>query len=695
MGRVPHVRKMRRFTKILVANRGEIARRVLRTLREMGIASAAVYSDADAGAPHVGEADEAVRIGPAPSLESYLDIDRILQAACAVGADAVHPGYGFLAENASFAERCEQAGLVFIGPPADAIRKMGSKIEAKAIMTKAGVPIIPGFPAEGLSDGEIASEIGKIGLPVLLKASAGGGGKGMRIVREMAALDEALAGARREAEAAFGDATLLVERYFDSPRHIEVQIFGDAQGRVIHCFERECSIQRRYQKVIEEAPSPAVDEALRKRIGATAVTAGKTIGYVGAGTVEFLLDVSGEFYFLEMNTRLQVEHPVTEAVTGLDLVQMQIRVAQGDPLPLTQDQLSLSGHAIEARLYAEDPAQDFLPATGRVALWETDPLPGLRYDSGVEEGTEVSVHYDPMLAKVIAHGATRDEATARLTYALRRLGVAGVTTNRGLLLSVLTHPAFAAGDLDTHFIERHLPPEARRAPRDPETLRLHAAAVALYGHEQRRAAGSPLPPSILSGWRNNRWRPQDVRFEADGETMEVLYIAGADGSFEVWVNRVAPEGDGQERMGPGKGKRDGAGGPSRALVSDFGEAGLVLELDGVRRRFRVVEDATRLFVHGAGGTSELHPIPRFRQAGTEELAGGCVAPMTGVIRKVNVSAGDAVEEGMVLLVLEAMKMEHQLVAHAAGVVSEVRVEVGQMVDPDEVLVVLEARDASG
>jgi acetyl-CoA carboxylase biotin carboxylase subunit len=685
---------MRHFGKILVANRGEIARRVLRTLREMGIASVAVYSDADAGAPHVAEADEAVRIGPPPSRESYLDIDRILHAARAVGADAIHPGYGFLAENAFFAERCEQAGLVFIGPPVDAIRKMGSKIEAKAIMAKAGVPIIPGFAAEGLSDGDIGSEIGKIGLPVLLKASAGGGGKGMRIVRDRAALGEALAGARREAEAAFGDSTLLVERYFDAPRHIEVQIFGDAQGRVIHCFERECSIQRRYQKVIEEAPSPAVDEALRTRLGAAAVTAGKTIGYVGAGTVEFLLDASGEFYFLEMNTRLQVEHPVTEAVTGLDLVQMQIRVAQGHPLPLTQDQISLNGHAIEARLYAEDPAQDFLPATGRVALWEPDPLPGLRYDSGVQEGTEVSVHYDPMLAKVIAHGATRDEATARLAHALRCLGVAGITTNRDLLLSVLTHAAFAAGDLDTHFIERHLPPEVRQARLDPETLRLHAAAAALYGHE-RRAGGGPLPPSIPSGWRNNRWRPQDVRFEGGGEALEVRYVANADGSFEVGVEPVAPEGNGPERAAAGKGTGDGAGGLARARVSDFGEAGLVVELDGVRRRFRVVDGGERVFVHGAGGTSELHSIPRFRHAGAEELAGGCVAPMTGVIRKVNVSAGDTVEEGMVLLVLEAMKMEHQLVAHTAGVVSEVRVEVGQMVDPDEVLVILEAADASG
>ncbi len=688
--------EMRRFGKILVANRGEIARRVLRTLREMGIASVAVYSDADSDAPHVREADEAVRIGPPPSLQSYLDGDRILRAARAVGADAVHPGYGFLAENASFAERCDQAGLVFIGPPVDAIRKMGSKIAAKTIMAKAGVPVIPGFAAEGLSDGDIASQAERVGLPVLIKAAAGGGGKGMRIVRDLGTLGEALGGARREAEAAFGDATLLVERYLDAPRHIEVQIFGDSDGHVIHCFERECSIQRRYQKIIEEAPSPAVHEELRARMGAAAVAAGEAIGYVGAGTVEFLLDAAGEFYFLEMNTRLQVEHPVTEAVTGLDLVRLQILVAQGHPLPVTQDRVSLASHAVEARLYAEDAARDFLPATGRVVLWEPAQLPAVRYDTGIEEGTEVSVHYDPLLAKVIAHGTTREEAIGRLVQALRRLGVAGVTTNREFLLSVLTHPAFEAGDLDTHFIDKHLLPDAWRAPRDAEIMRLHAVAAALYDHESRRAAPGPLPPSIPSGWRNNRWRPQDVRFDANGETIEVRYVANTDGSFEVEVERVATNDSETENAGGARGKKetgdtDAAGGAVRALVFDFAQAGLVVEFGGVRRGFRIAQDGERVFVHGLGGTSELRMVPRFSHAsGGEELAGGCVAPMTGVIRKVNVSVGDVVEEGTVLLVLEAMKMEHQLVAHAAGVVSEVRVEVGQMVDPDDVLIVLEA-----
>src|SRR5882672_2692718 len=414
----------RSFDKILVANRGEIARRVFRTVRAMGIASVAVYSDADAEAPHVAEADEAVRLGPAPSRESYLAIDRILAAAAQVGADAIHPGYGFLSENAEFAARCAERGIVFIGPPVDAIRRMGSKIEAKAIMAAAGVPVVPGTVGTGLSDAALTAEAKTIGTPLLIKASAGGGGKGMRIVRDLVDLPEALAAARREATNAFGDDTLLLERYFAAPRHVEIQIFGDTQGTVVHCFERECSIQRRYQKIIEEAPSPAVDAQLRARMGAAAVAAGKAIGYVGAGTVEFILDAAGEFYFLEVNTRLQVEHPVTEMVTGLDLVRWQILVAAGEPLPLSQDALAISGHAIEARLYAEDPANDFLPSTGRVAIWEPVELPGVRYDSGVATGTVVGVHYDPLLAKIIAHGATRAEATARLVAALRRLGVA-------------------------------------------------------------------------------------------------------------------------------------------------------------------------------------------------------------------------------------------------------------------------------
>jgi len=653
--------------KVLVANRGEIARRIFRTLRRLGIASVAVYSDADADAPHAAEADESLRIGPAPSLESYLDADRVLAAARAVAADAVHPGYGFLAENADFAARCVDAGLIFIGPPVEAIRQMGSKVGARALIAKAGVPVVPGVSGAGLDDRKLADAAARLGAPLLIKASAGGGGKGMRLVRDLAGLPAALAAARREAQRAFGDDTLLLERYFDAPRHVELQIFGDTHGRVIHLFERECSIQRRFQKVIEEAPSVAVDAALRARMGAAAVAAGKAIGYTGAGTVEFILDRDGQFYFLEVNTRLQVEHPVTEAITGLDLVELQVRVAQGEPLPFAEQDLRIQGHAIEARLYAEDPAADFLPAAGRIALWQPAVVPGVRYDSGIEAGSEVSVHYDPLLAKIVAHGATRDEACRRLTTALRRLGVAGVTTNRDLLLAVLTHPAFGAGELDTHFIERHVPAAARTPPSDPTADRLHAIVAALDGHERRRRAGGPLPDGIPSGWRNNRWRPQDASFRVGDEVIEVRYVAAGDGGFEVEAN-------GQQ---------------SRVRIGAATDDAIELEVDAVRRRFAVALQGDRVYLHGPLGSAELSEVPRFAPRWSDDTVGGCLAPMPGIVRQVLVAVGDAVEKGAVMVILEAMKMEHPLVAHAPGTVKEVRVAVGQMVDPDAVMVVVE------
>ncbi|MCC6763218.1 MAG: ATP-grasp domain-containing protein [Deltaproteobacteria bacterium] len=656
--------------KVLVANRGEIARRVLRTVRAMGLASVAVYSDADAGAPHVAEADEAVRIGPAPSRESYLAIDRILEAARATGADAIHPGYGFLSENAEFAARVAEAGRVFVGPPVEAIRRMGSKIAAKEIMAAAGVPVVPGASLAELPLKESLAAARGIGFPILIKASAGGGGKGMRIVREEAAFTDAIATARREAENAFGDGTLLIERYFDAPRHVEIQIFGDPHGNVVHLGERECSIQRRYQKIIEEAPSPAVDTELRTRMGEAAVAAARAIGYVGAGTVEFILDQEGAFYFLEVNTRLQVEHPVTEAVTGLDLVRWQILVAAGAPLPLVQADVGLRGHAIEARLYAEDPAGDFLPATGAVALWQPLDLPGVRYDSGVESGSEVGVHYDPLLAKIIAHAPTRAEATRLLRRALAGLGVGPITTNRDFLLAVLDHEAFGVGALHTHFIEQHLPPAARRTPRTPAHDRIHAIAAALWEHARRRRAGGPLPESLPSGWRNSRWRAQDAAYLVGGEPVEVRYVAEPGDRFVL-------EGD------P----------PASALVHAVDGRGIAVEIDGVRRRFAVVACDDALVVHGPLGTAALVPVPRFPPAEREDLAGGCLAPMTGIIREVRVSEGDEVEKGTVLLVLEAMKMEHQMIARDVGVVKQVRVEVGQMVDPDEVLVVVEPRES--
>jgi acetyl-CoA carboxylase biotin carboxylase subunit len=655
--------------KLLIANRGEIARRVMRTCRGLGIQTVAVYSDADARAPHVDEADEAVRIGPAPSLESYLAIDRLLAAAAATGADAVHPGYGFLAENAEFAERCAAAGLLFVGPPPAVIRRMGSKVGAREIMAAAGVPVVPGASGAGLADAALRAAAERVGFPLLIKASAGGGGKGMRLIREPAALADGLAAARREARRAFGDDTLLIERYFDAPRHIEVQIFGDATGRVLHLFERECSIQRRFQKVIEEAPSPVVDAALRARLGEAAVAAGQAIGYVGAGTVEFIVDQRGDFYFLEVNTRLQVEHAVTEAITGLDLVALQLRVAAGEPLPPALGAVAIDGHAIEARLYAEAPERDFLPATGRLALWAPPAVPGVRWDSGVEQGSEVSVHYDPLLAKVIAHGPSRAVATDRLRAALRGLAVGGVATNRDFLLAVLAHPQFAAGAIDTHFIDRHLPAPARAAVRDPAVDRIHAIAAAIDGHQRRRAAGdSPLPPSIPSGWRNNRWRPQDAVFLCGGERIEVQYVAEADGSFTVAC-----------------GERGG-----RVLCLDWHPTAMALEIDGVRRRFAVAVDGDTTYLHGPLGGATLVEQPRFAVRGGDELMSGCLAPMPGIVRQVLVKPGDKVTKGTVMVILEAMKMEHPLTANAPATVTAVRVEVGQMVDPDAVMVVLEA-----
>jgi len=656
------------FEKVLVANRGEIARRVLRTLRKLGISSVAVYSDADAAAAHVAEADEAVHIGPAPARESYLSIDAILEAVRATGADALHPGYGFLAENPEFARRCAEAGVVFVGPSADAIRRMGSKIEAKALMAAAGVPVIPGFACAERGEDEIAAAAAQLGFPVLVKASAGGGGRGMRIVHEAQKLPKALAAAQREAERAFGDGTLLLEKYVDAPRHIEVQIFGDTDGNVIHLFERECSIQRRHQKVIEEAPSPAVDERLRSRMGAAAVAAGKALGYVGAGTVEFVLDADGEFHFLEVNTRLQVEHPVTEAITGLNLVALQLSVAAGEPLPFDQDGLSVEGHAIEARLYAEDPRRNFLPATGELVLFEPAALPGVRVDSGVEEGDAVGVHYDPLLAKLIAHGATRDEAARRLVVALRRLAIGGIRNNRDFLVAALEHPAFLAGALDTHFIERHLPPEARCPAREAGAERAHAIAAGMFEHALRGRESSPLPPSIPSGWRNNRALPQAVRYAIDGVAFEVQYVAQPDDHFDVEVDGVA----------------------SRVVRRGADARGVDLEIDGVRRRYRVASRGTRVFVHSQLGTIDFERVARFPAPPDAAVGGGCVAPMTGVVRTLNVAAGDRVKKGAVLLVLEAMKMDHPLVAHADGVVREVHVEVGQRVDPDDVLIDVDA-----
>ena len=631
----------------------------------MGIATVAVYSDADANMPFVSEADEAVRIGPAPSSESYLRIDNILEAVVLSRSDAVHPGYGFLAVNAAFAEACAQAGVTFIGPTADAIRAMGSKREAKALVSKAGVPVIPGYDGADQNPEVLAKRAIEIGFPVLLKASAGGGGKGMKLVRDQAGLGDAIASAAREGESAFGDGTLLVEKYIDDPRHVEIQILGDSHGNLIHLNERECSIQRRHQKVIEEAPSPALDAALRKKMGEAAVLCGEAIGYQNAGTVEFILAPDRSFYFLEVNTRLQVEHPVTECLTGLDLVEEQIRVAQGEPLRTSQNDVKFDGAAVEVRLYAEDPAGGFLPQSGPVVDWHLPAAEGLRVDSGVESGSEVGIHYDPMLAKIITSGESRDHALQRMRSALRSLSVQGLTTNRDFLLRVLSHPAFIAGEIDTHFIERHMKDGLLAAI--PEADENDAAMVAALAEQQSRDLDRALLPDLPSGWRNNYHSPQWVEYGIGERDLRVEYRHRGERRFDLWV------GDLEREM----------------KVVSWEDPYLVFEDGAHRRRARVRFSGDRVFVHTMDYSVGLMRKPRFPDLSAMVPAGGCVAPMPGKVIEVRVAEGDRVGAGQVLLIMEAMKMEHSVTAPQDGTVAQVSVGAGDQVDADALLVVVE------
>jgi acetyl-CoA carboxylase biotin carboxylase subunit len=659
---------MAHIEKILIANRGEIAARVIRTCRAMGIATVAVYADPDREAPFVRAADEAVSIGPPVSTSSFLAIEAMLDVARRTGADAIHPGYGFLSENADFAQACADARVVFIGPSPEAIRRMGSKIEAKRIMEAAGVPVVPGFAVAGLDDRRLAERARKVGYPLLVKASAGGGGRGMRLVQDPSALGAALEAARREAKSAFGDDALLVERYLTAPRHVEIQILGDTHGTLLHCFERECSVQRRHQKILEESPSPALDDARRRRMCDAALAAGRAIAYHNAGTVEFVVDASGDFYFLEVNTRLQVEHPVTEEVTGLDLVRLQILVAQGEPLPLRQEDLVLRGHAIEARVYAEDPRTDFLPSTGTLVVWEEGQAPGIRWESGVETGSEVGIHYDPMLAKVIAHGPSRAEALTRLARALATTRAHGVQTNIPVLLDVLRHPEFVAGRFDTHFIGTQVIPGREPTDEECEADRVHAVAVALWLQERRRAEATVLR-GLPSGWRNNPSQPQQVSFRSGDATIAVTYRVRAPARIEVTVDGASHE----------------------VSVLTWGADHVAILFDGVRRACRIATRDDVCWVQSVLGSSELHEVPRFPPPASEEAHGGCLAPMPGRVLAIRCAPGDRVVRGQVLAVLEAMKMEHEVRAPEDGVVRTVPVEPGQQVNAGDVLVVVDAQ----
>jgi len=664
------------IAKLLVANRGEIARRVLRAARGMGIATVAVFSDPDRDALFVAEADEAVPLGGVTPAESYLRVDAVLEAAERTGADAVHPGYGFLAENPELAAGCRKRGITFVGPPPEVLAVLGDKVEAKRVMAAAGVPVLPGAEVTGLDGGELAAAAERVGLPVMVKATFGGGGIGMRAVREPAELQAAVDAARRQAGAAFGDDAVFLERFLQAPRHVEVQVLADAHGRVVHLFERECSVQRRHQKLVEEAPSLAVNADLRRRLGDAAVAAAEAVGYVGAGTVEFLLEPGGSFFFLEVNPRIQVEHPVTEAVTGLDLVRLQLLVATGEPLPDEAVRATLRGHAVEARLYAEDPVRGFLPQAGTLHRFRVEG-PGVRVDAGVGDGSVVGVHYDPLLAKVIAHAPSRAEAAGLLAAALDGARLHGVTTNRDLLVGVLRHPAFLAGDVDTAFLERHPPAELAARPRDPQAGRLHATAAALAAQAARRAA-APVQTTIPSGWRNNPSQLQRVEVDGEEGVLAVGYRFGRGGALE------ALEVDGEPLPGARLWAARPAG-PDGWLVD--------LEAGGVRRRFEVHRVGDVHYLDGPLGHTELRERPRFPEpAAAAATKGSLASPLPGIVRRVAVRPGELVAAGALLVVVEAMKLEHRIAAPTAGRVREVLVGEGQEVDAGAPVAVLEEAD---
>jgi acetyl-CoA/propionyl-CoA carboxylase, biotin carboxylase, biotin carboxyl carrier protein len=658
------------FHTVLVANRGEIAVRVIRTLRAMGIRSVAVYSDADADARHVRDADVAVRLGPPPATQSYLSIPRILDAAARTGAQAVHPGYGFLSENAAFARACAQAGLVFVGPPAASIEVMGDKIRAKQTVTAAGVPVVPGSDTSGLDDSGLDEGLAvaarSIGYPVMLKPSAGGGGKGMRTVHRAQDLAEAIAGARREASAAFGDTTLLVEQLVMNPRHIEIQVLADAHGGVVHLGERECSLQRRHQKIVEETPSVLLDDGHRARMGSAAVAVARAVGYTGAGTVEFLVPAEDpdQFFFLEMNTRLQVEHPVTELVTGLDLVELQLRVAAGEPLPLRQDDVRHDGHAVQARIYAEDPARGFLPTGGQV-LQITEPTgTGIRVDSGLVPGGTVSSDYDPLLAKIIAHGPDRDTALRRLDGALAQTSILGLGTNTGFLRALLADTDVRAGRLDTGLVERGI--KGWVGEELPDDVAAAAGLLALLALEP---AGPVVDPfTIPGGWRVGE--PAWIRWQLLATDLVEIRTRGRATAAEIAVGQGAPV--------PASAWWDGED--------------LVATVDGITHHYSWARDGAVVWLGRDGYSWALRKLDVARRADSDVVAAGPVlAPMPGTVTVVDVDEGQQVTAGARLLIIEAMKMEHVLTAPTDGVVRDLNARPGSTVERDTVLLTLEGR----
>ncbi len=657
---------------LLIANRGEIACRVIRTARRLGLRTIAVYSDADRDAQHVRAADEAHPIGPAPARESYLRIDRILDAAKKSGAEAIHPGYGFLSENAEFADACAKADIVFVGPPASAIRAMGSKSAAKALIEKTRVPLVPGYHGDDQAEAKLASEAERIGYPVLIKASAGGGGKGMRIVEREGDFSAALASARREAASSFGDDRVLVEKYLTKPRHIEIQVFADDHGNAVYLHERDCSIQRRHQKVLEEAPAPGMTPARRKEMGEAAVAAARAVGYRGAGTVEFIAE--GErFYFMEMNTRLQVEHPVTEMITGQDLVEWQLRVASGETLPLRQEQIPLDGHAMEVRLYAEDPSKDFLPQTGTLHhLRFPEASSEVRIDTGVTEGDTIGIHYDPMIAKVIVHAADRESCARRLAQAMAEVEVVGLGTNAAFLKRLAEHPAFVRGEVDTGFLGRHGDEVIPKEELATDRILALAALAKLDAIARASAAASARSADPHSPWSGSRgWRLNEAG---------LTRLKWQDGERIVDVTAHV-DGDGYRLDLPGA---------SVAASATADGTRLAASIDGVSARAAVVFHGDEATVFDGGTSHRLAFVDPTRRAGEDAgAAGRLTAPMPGKLVQVLVKPGDTVEKGQPLVVLEAMKMEHTVKAPRAGRIAQVGYAAGEQVEEGASLVELE------
>jgi len=672
------------FDTVLIANRGEIAVRVIRTLRALGIRSVAVFSDADAGARHVAEADVAVHIGPTPAAASYLDIQVVVDAALRTRAQAVHPGYGFLSENAAFARACADAGLVFIGPPVSAIEAMGDKIRAKATVSAAGVPVVPGGGAPGMSDEELARLAVETGFPVLLKPSAGGGGKGMRLVTAADQLADSIAGARREAKGGFGDDTLLVERFVTDPRHIEIQVLADAHGTVLHLGERECSLQRRHQKIIEEAPSPLLTEVQRQAMGSAAVEAARSVGYTGAGTVEFIVSGSNpdDYFFLEMNTRLQVEHPVTEMVTGLDLVELQLRVASGEKLAFTQDDVVLTGHALEARIYAEDPARGFLPTGGRVLALSEPSGPGIRVDSALRPGLEIGGAYDPMLAKVIAHGPDRETALRRLDGALSETTVLGVSTNVAFLRALLRHPDVEAGALDTGLVERTLEDLVEDTIPEPVYAVAALGKVLELEPDLGRAAATD-PWDLPGGWRLGESAWSTWRFELAGHPAVDVRVRGRAGAAEV-------------RVGDGEPMACSLRADGSRVAGDADE--LVLSYQGATQRYASAATGGGRWLGRRGRSWSLTETDTLTaaHADTGQAGGGEVrSPMPGTVLSVVVAQDDAVRARQPLLIIEAMKMEFTVSAPIDGVIGELSVRAGDQVAVDQPLLTVLPPDSGG